>query len=69
MADFRRVDRRAHLDLGVRMELLEDDVDTIEKTGAKIADNLASFKTWVIGLMGSVCVACLLLAADIARGR
>lgn len=64
-----RTSQRQHFDQAVRLALLEGDVDSIEKTGERITRTLNRLMVAVIGAAGSLVLASLLLAADIARGR
>lgn len=65
----RRAEQRAHFDTATRLTLLEDDVDSIEKTGARLATSLNRVMVAIVGASLSLVVASLLLAADIARGH
>lgn len=64
-----RAEARRHFDESVRIALLEGDVDSIERTGERMSTAINRLMFAVIGAGGSLLVASLLLAADIARGR
>jgi len=64
-----RTDKRRHFADDIRIALLEDDVDAIERTGQRMAKAVNRLMVALVGASLSIVVASLLLAADIARGH
>lgn len=64
-----RAEARQHFEPNVRIALLEGDMDTLERTGDRLARSLNRLVFAMLGAGGSLLVASLLLAVDIARGR
>ncbi len=64
-----RSQRRGKYDDSTRLSLLEDDVDELEITFAKVDASQSKIQSLLWGVMSALLVAVILLALNLALGR